>query len=307
MADRHRLPDEELPGTAAAAGGDHCRPGAGDDQAVGCADARLAPARPARHQGRRDLVDRAVSNVLGRIDPKTGAIREYTLKTPHTGPHGLTEDKDGNIWFTGNVAGFIGKLDPKTGIITEYKMPDPTAKDPHTLIFDHDGILWFTVQQANMVGRLDPKTGESSWSPRRRRIAALWHGGEFQERRAFRRVRRQQDRHHRRQDHGDQGISLPDPARGRAASRSRPTTSSGTRISRAASSAGSTPRPARSTNGRRPAGRSRSPTASSSPRARSGTTNPSPSRTPSCASIPRPRSSRPGRSPAAATSCATWT
>src|SRR5476649_1815912 len=101
-----------------------------------------------------------LSNKLGRIDPKTGAIREYTLKSPHSGPHGLVEDKDGNIWFTGNIGGFIGKLDPKSGLTTEYKMPDAAAKDPHTLIFDHDGILWFTVQQANMVGRLDPKTGE---------------------------------------------------------------------------------------------------------------------------------------------------
>ena len=101
-----------------------------------------------------------LSNKLGRVDPKTGTIREYTLKSPHSGPHGLVEDRDGNIWFTGNVGGFIGKLDPKTGITTEYAMPDPAAKDPHTLIFDHDGMLWFTVQQANMVGRLDPKSGE---------------------------------------------------------------------------------------------------------------------------------------------------
>ena len=56
-------------------------------------------------------------------------------------------------------------------------------------------------------------------------IAALRHGGEFQERRALRRVRRQQDRDHRQQDDGDQGIPpCPIPARGRAASRSRPTT-----------------------------------------------------------------------------------
>jgi len=101
-----------------------------------------------------------LSNKLGRVDPKTGAIREYSLKSAHTGPHGLTEDKDGNIWFTGNNAGLIGKLDPKTGLTTEYKLPDPKAKDPHTLLFDHAGILWFTVQQANIVGRLDPKTGE---------------------------------------------------------------------------------------------------------------------------------------------------
>ena len=101
-----------------------------------------------------------LANKLGRLDPKTGAMREYSLKTPHSAPHGLTEDKDGNIWFTGNFIGIIGKLDPKTGLTTEYPLPDPQAKDPHTLVFDHDGILWFTVQQANRVGRLDPKTGE---------------------------------------------------------------------------------------------------------------------------------------------------
>ena len=101
-----------------------------------------------------------LSNKLGRLDPKTGAIKEYSLKTPHTGPHGLTEDRSGNIWFTGNNAGLIGKLDPNTGLVTEYNLPDPVAKDPHTLIFDREGILWFTVQQANRIGRLDPKSGE---------------------------------------------------------------------------------------------------------------------------------------------------
>lgn len=100
-----------------------------------------------------------LANKLGRLDPKTGAVREYTLKTPHTAPHGLMEDKAGNIWFTGNFAGLIGRLDPRTGIVTEYPLPDPGAKDPHSLVFDHDGILWFTVQQGNFVGRLDPRTG----------------------------------------------------------------------------------------------------------------------------------------------------
>ena len=100
-------------------------------------------------------------NKLGRLDPKTGAIREYTLKSPHTGPHGLAEDKDGNIWFTGNNLGLIGKLDPKTGITTEYQLADKNAKDPHTINIAPNGMIWFTVQGGNMVGRLDPKTGES--------------------------------------------------------------------------------------------------------------------------------------------------
>jgi virginiamycin B lyase len=99
-----------------------------------------------------------LANVLGRVDPKTGTIKEFPLKTAHSGPHGLQEDRDGNIWYTGNTGSLIGKLDPKTGAVTEYSTPEPG--DPHTLIFDNSGILWFTMQNANRIGRLDPKTGE---------------------------------------------------------------------------------------------------------------------------------------------------
>src|SRR5881396_2530327 len=101
-----------------------------------------------------------MANVLGRVDPKTGKVKEYPLKTAHSGPHGLKEDRQGNIWYTGNTGALVGKLNPKTGEVTEYPMPDPQAKDPHTLIFDKSGILWFTVQNANRIGRLDPKSGE---------------------------------------------------------------------------------------------------------------------------------------------------
>ena len=97
--------------------------------------------------------------MLGRLDPETGRFKEYPL-TPKAGPHGLTADKDGNIWYTANFGSRVGKLNPKTGELTEYPMPNPAARDPHTPIFDQKGTLWFTVQGGNMVGRFDPKTGE---------------------------------------------------------------------------------------------------------------------------------------------------
>src|SRR5262249_5358685 len=56
-----------------------------------------------------------LANVLGRVDPKTGTVKEFQLKTPHGGPHGITEDKDGNIWYTANTGALIGKLNPYTG------------------------------------------------------------------------------------------------------------------------------------------------------------------------------------------------
>jgi virginiamycin B lyase len=98
-------------------------------------------------------------NLVGRINPRTSEITEYTLPEKAL-PHSVTPDQEGNIWYTGNGNGTMGKLDPRTGMITEYKMPDAAARDPHTAIFDRKGILWFTLQQSNMVGRLIPATGE---------------------------------------------------------------------------------------------------------------------------------------------------
>ncbi len=99
------------------------------------------------------------ANMLGRLDAKTGKIKEYRLP-PKSGPHGLVADSAGNIWYTGNFKATVGKLNPKTGEVTEYKMPDPVARDPHTPVFDYNGTLWFTVQGGNKIGRLSPETGE---------------------------------------------------------------------------------------------------------------------------------------------------
>lgn len=99
-----------------------------------------------------------LANVIGRLDPKTGALKEFPLPTEKSGPHGLVPDKDGNIWYTGQSGRLIGKLDPKTGKVTEYKMPNERA-DPHTPIFDQNGTLWFTVQSGNFIGKVDPATG----------------------------------------------------------------------------------------------------------------------------------------------------
>jgi virginiamycin B lyase len=98
-------------------------------------------------------------NMIGSINPATGAMKEYPLP-PKAMPHTVEIDAKGNVWYTGNMNGSIGYLDPKTEKITVFQMPDPNAKDPHTLIFDRKGIGWFTLQNSNMVGRIDPETGD---------------------------------------------------------------------------------------------------------------------------------------------------
>ncbi len=100
------------------------------------------------------------ANLLGRLDPATGKVREFPLKEPDSGPHGLVADKSGAIWFTAQAKGYIGKLDPASGDVREYVLKGAGSVDPHTPIFDKNGVLWFTAQGANLIGRLDPLTGE---------------------------------------------------------------------------------------------------------------------------------------------------
>jgi virginiamycin B lyase len=99
------------------------------------------------------------ANLIGRLDPKTGEMKEYPLPN-NAMPHTVEIDPTGRPWFTGNKNGTVGYVDPKTGQARVYKMPDPNAKDPHTLVFDKQGIAWFTLQNSNMVARLDPDSGD---------------------------------------------------------------------------------------------------------------------------------------------------
>ncbi len=98
-------------------------------------------------------------NILGRINPETGEMKEYALPAGAM-PHSVTPDKAGNMWYMGNKNASVGRLDPKTGEIKVYDMPDPEARDPHTGVFDEQGVLWFTLQHSNQIGRLDPETGD---------------------------------------------------------------------------------------------------------------------------------------------------
>ncbi|HEX9809066.1 MAG TPA: cytochrome C, partial [Alphaproteobacteria bacterium] len=99
------------------------------------------------------------ADLVGRIDPGTGAMREFPLPAKSK-PHTVTADAAGNVWYTGNGNGTLGRLDPGTGEVEVFRMPDPAARDPHSMIFDAAGTGWFTFQRGNMVGRIVPATGE---------------------------------------------------------------------------------------------------------------------------------------------------
>src|SRR5260370_18577762 len=51
-----------------------------------------------------------MANKIGRLDPKTGDMKEYPLKVTNSGPHGLVSDCEGNICLPANFGGPIGNL-----------------------------------------------------------------------------------------------------------------------------------------------------------------------------------------------------
>ena len=97
-------------------------------------------------------------DILGRLDPRTGAMEEFRLPKGAK-PHSVNIGPGGSAWYTGNRNATIGRFDPATEEITEFPMPDEAARDPHTAEFDANGILWFTLQGSNMIGQLDPASG----------------------------------------------------------------------------------------------------------------------------------------------------
>jgi virginiamycin B lyase len=95
------------------------------------------------------------ANVLGRLDPKTGEFKEYPVKTPASGPHGLAFDTGGSLWFTANSKGY----DPDTLVIKEYELPHPESR-PRRIAISPDDIIWYADYSRGYLGRLSPTTGE---------------------------------------------------------------------------------------------------------------------------------------------------
>ena len=104
------------------------------------------------------------SDILGRLDPRTGKMEEFRLPAGAK-PHSVTIGTNGFAWYTGNRNATIGRFDPATGTITEFLMPNKAARDPHTAEFDAAGMLWFSLQASNMIGRLDPASGDIKLVP----------------------------------------------------------------------------------------------------------------------------------------------
>ena len=89
-----RLPREELSRAAAAAGGRDSGPATVSIKEWVVPSLGSRPHDPEPGPGGTIWWTGMFANVIGRFDPKTGAFKEYPVKTPASGPHGLEFDSE---------------------------------------------------------------------------------------------------------------------------------------------------------------------------------------------------------------------
>ena len=106
------------------------------------------------------------TNLLGRLDPRTGQVTTWQPPGGHNGIMQAVADAHGDIWFTEQVANYIGRFDPTTQRFRTYPLAQVNGhtSGPQDLAFDPSGVLWFTEVSVGRIGRLDPATGAvSAW------------------------------------------------------------------------------------------------------------------------------------------------
>jgi virginiamycin B lyase len=86
------------------------------------------------------------------------SIREWDVPTKGAHPHDPAVGKDGDLWFTEQMANKIGRFDPTSQNFKEYPLTGGNA-GPHGLVSDNDGNIWFTANFGGYIGKLDPQTG----------------------------------------------------------------------------------------------------------------------------------------------------
>src|SRR5665213_2045429 len=104
------------------------------------------------------------TDLVGKLDPKTGIVTEYTIPlTPKgmPGTHAVRIDKNDVPWFSENWSHNLNHLDLTTGKMTQVHIDDPVplnAPGFGNFSMTKDGYIWDS--RDNNVRKIDPETGK---------------------------------------------------------------------------------------------------------------------------------------------------
>ena len=98
-------------------------------------------------------------NRLGRIDPKTGEIKEWA--PPFEGPRRFHIGSDGMVWVPAFGTGVFGKFDPNTEEWSVYDLPDKDNQIPYALnVHPQTGNVWICGTGTDVLWQFNPASEE---------------------------------------------------------------------------------------------------------------------------------------------------
>ena len=99
---------------------------------------------------------------MGRIDPKTGQIDEYTIPytEEHAFPRRMNSDAHGDLWVALWQAGKLMKIDHKTRQMTIYSPPTPNGGAYSVVVDKKNDLVWVSEHKVDKIARFNPKTEE---------------------------------------------------------------------------------------------------------------------------------------------------
>jgi virginiamycin B lyase len=75
------------------------------------------------------------ANMVGTLEPKTGAIKLITMPTPRSLPYGMVFSSKGEPFIVLFGTNKVASIDPKTMAVKEYPLPNAERAAPHR---DHE-------------------------------------------------------------------------------------------------------------------------------------------------------------------------
>jgi streptogramin lyase len=106
----------------------------------------------------------ALGHQIGKLDPKTGAVKLYHPPTANAYPYAaVIEKRTGYIYFGDYAGNKVTRFDPKTETFVEYPLPTPESF-PRFLDFDSKGRIWYGAggPYAGKIGVIDPGPAQST-------------------------------------------------------------------------------------------------------------------------------------------------
>src|SRR6266852_3686082 len=99
---------------------------------------------------------------MGRIDPATGKVDEYTIpySDGHAFPRRMNSDANGDLWVALWQAGKLMKIDHKTREMKIFSPPTGNAGAYSVVVDKKNDLVWMSEHKVDKIARFNPKTEE---------------------------------------------------------------------------------------------------------------------------------------------------